>query len=52
MCCYDISNMIDIHADFKNKLFFIRTMTGNELLKPGTELTELKFDGVSLNKFV
>nr|AEE62913.1 unknown [Dendroctonus ponderosae] len=37
--------MVDIHADIKNRLFTITRMGGNELLTPGTELTELKFEG-------
>lgn len=42
--------MVDIQADINNRLFTITKMGANELLKPGTELTDLKFEGVSANK--
>jgi len=37
--------MTNIEADLKNRLFTL-TMGANDLLQPGTELSDLKFEGV------
>lgn len=39
--------MTNIEADLKNRVFTL-TMGANDLLQPGTELSELKFEGVRL----